>query len=238
MDKQKRLTEKTTAGVNEIVVHKNCKEDFCRYRHCENCQNQVEVFERLFELENKLESGQLVEWPGIREVSKEGKALREILYRGQIRRKGEKVKMGTGEPLPGKWCYGGIFAPHTVKEGFAVIYGSESGDVEPITGSKLGKFPVYRDTVGEYTGVTDKNDKRIFEDDIARVKYEGKCYLGVIQRSALGSFIFTSRGFGWVPLYALADDSLEQQQGRRITAIEVIGNIHDTPELLDDKSAK
>lgn len=56
-----RLTEKRKAGVNEIVVHKNCKEEFCGYRHCENCKNQVEVFERLFELENKLEKGLLVE---------------------------------------------------------------------------------------------------------------------------------------------------------------------------------
>lgn len=47
--------------MNEIVVHKNCHEDFCGFRHCENCKNQVEVFERLFELENKLESKQVVE---------------------------------------------------------------------------------------------------------------------------------------------------------------------------------
>lgn len=56
-----RLTVKQKAGVNEIVVHKNCHEEFCGFRHCENCKNQVEVFERLFELENKLESGQAFE---------------------------------------------------------------------------------------------------------------------------------------------------------------------------------
>lgn len=146
--------------------------------------------------------------------------------------------MFTGELKQGKWCYGGIFAPHTDPKGFAVIYGSEGGDVEPVTGASLEKFPVYRDTVGEYTGVTDKNDKRIFEDDIARVKFEGKYYLGQIQRDPLGSFIFVARSFGWVPLYMLADDSLRQLSGRKLTAIEVIGNIYDNPELLDGQHKK
>lgn len=89
------------------------------------------------------------------------------------------------------------------------------------------------DTVGEFTGITDKKGKRVFEDDIARIKYEGKTYVGIIQYDALGVFIFVARGFGWVPLFKLADDEMSQRNGQKLTAIEIIGNIHDNPELLE-----
>ena len=44
--------------------------------------------------------------------------MREILFRGQLRRKGEKVNMA-GEPLPSIWKYGGV---SQIKPGGAVIY--------------------------------------------------------------------------------------------------------------------
>ena len=49
--------------------------------------------------------------------------MREILFRGQTRRYGEKVRMGDGKKLPGNWVYGGIF-PGTGD--FSVIYGGNS----------------------------------------------------------------------------------------------------------------
>ena len=81
--------------------------------------------------------------------------MREILFRGQTRKRGEKVLMGSGEKLPGQWAYGGIF-PGTGD--FSIIYGWEDG-VEH-TGGNLKKFPVYSDTVGEYAGKIDKNALR------------------------------------------------------------------------------
>ena len=111
--------------------------------------------------------------------------MREILYRGQIRRKGEKVQMPNGKPLPSRWVYGGIFAPHTYEKGFAVIYGNEGERDEPITGTKLEKYPVYRDTVGEYRG-EDKKGQKLFDGDIvnantqyiAAVKPQTRCKTG------------------------------------------------------------
>lgn len=107
-------------------------------------------------------------------------------------------------------------------------YGAEMTNKDGVSG-----IEVEPDTVGEYTGVTDKNRKLVFEDDIARVKYEGKKYVGVIQYDALGVFIFVARGFGWIPLFKLADDDMKQRNGQNLTAIEIIGNIHDNPELLE-----
>ena len=49
--------------------------------------------------------------------------MREILFRGQTRKKGQQVMMGTGEEVPGHWVYGGIF-PGTGD--YSIIYGGET----------------------------------------------------------------------------------------------------------------
>lgn len=89
-------------------------------------------------------------------------------------------------------------------------------------------------TVGLYSGLHDKNDMRIFDGDIARVKYEGKIYIGVIQYDAYGVFIFVARNFGWIPLYKLLSDTdIEKTINHKplndyqVTAVEILGNIID-----------
>ena len=131
--------------------------------------------------------------------------MHEILFRGQHRRYGEKVNLA-GEKLPAIWVYGGVLQG---KGAHSIIYGSESPD-----GDFAGKYPVYTDTLGQFTGKTDKNGKKIFEGDILGkhgfwslvVEFQRIMPLHPVQYN-------NSKG---IPIYSF--DS---------TSWEVIGNIYD-----------
>ena len=75
---------------------------------------------------------------------------------------------------------------------------------------------VEEDTVGQYTGLTDKNGKKIFEGDIVK--------------HSIGTFIvkFSNGTF----LSSLTEDNYLTFLCSIHNQSEVIGNIHDNPELL------
>ena len=156
--------------------------------------------------------------------------MREILFRGQHRRKGEKVRMGDGEPLPSVWVYGGVLQG---PGDFSIIYGGKN----PHNISEgLNKWPVYTDTVGQYTGLKDRNGKRIFEGDIVTGLYD---YLrpGVVTygRGTYDSGIYVYQGW-YVQRKGHNQDhcSLGDIGSDPWSGWVVVGNIHDNPELLDE----
>lgn len=141
--------------------------------------------------------------------------MKEILFRGQTRRFGERVWMN-GEKVPSNWVYGGIFQG---TGDFSVIYGA---DKENFTGADIGKHTVYTDTVGQYTGLTDKNGKKIFEGDIVRGKD------ALIPEMNIFGYISHENGS-----FVIIGNIMHHYRWLDYD-VEVIGNIHDNPELLED----
>lgn len=82
--------------------------------------------------------------------------------------------------------------------------------------------PIFLDTVGQFTGLHDKNGKEIWENDIVEIKEKGINKKGVITWEN-GCFFVKTKEY-CLPLYDLLDYE-----------IKVIGNITDNLELLGGK---
>lgn len=135
---------------------------------------------------------------------------RTLLFRGQTRRKGERVNL-CGEPLPSRWVYGGIF-PQNEDGDFAIIY-----QIEP----QIEKFVVYAETVGQYTGKDDMNNIQIFEDDIVLLQSHNQSVRKgtVIWNSQDMAFQIKVDEDGRTEYLSMSDADVE--------SIEVVSNIHD-----------
>ena len=136
--------------------------------------------------------------------------MREILFRGK--------RTDTGE-----WV-----------EGYYLNRTNDNEDIHCI----MGKFPVtvgkrvLPETVGQYTGLTDRNGTRIFEGDI--VEMHGGCdEMDMREYNIRCMVVYGRTGYGADIGFAGAYKS-----GMRISlmcegCLTVIGNIHDNPELLE-----
>lgn len=105
-----------------------------------------------------------------------------------------------------------------------------------MTGDVPNMVEVKPETVGQYTGLTDKNGKKIFEGDIVCLVYDDKMLSTGDVQFDYGVFGIEWTGFkknkrmvgGFGQLHNLRrfDDGLADR-------IKVIGNIYDNPELLE-----
>lgn len=85
------------------------------------------------------------------------------------------------------------------------------------------------DTIGQFTGLLDKNGKEIYEGDI--VVYGGHCKHVVEFKH--GMFGYAVMG-GWFIGYG-GNSNFTFNPLDKSDEHEIIGNIHDNPELLNEK---
>lgn len=152
--------------------------------------------------------------------------MREILFRGK--------RVNNGEWIEGFYAHSGEKKYILIDNDIAVGY--------------LAMKEVNPDTIGQYTGLTDKNGKKIFEGDILHFKaYRGGGFV-----CPIGTDIYYRVLFGhcnpdmntlseYVGFWALGknyDEDDLYEYGNSINYLVdshgayVIGNIHDNPELL------
>lgn len=156
--------------------------------------------------------------------------MREILFRGK--------NEDNGEWIYGLFCRVGNTYANIVENDTEVMY------------------TVSTVTLGQYTGLTDKNDRKIFEGDIVKLfdihvgEIVQECSaFGIgcrqqIDYDYLASEIASVTGYDNSPMFCYNDNFVSlwelywnyNDENDEISVVEVIGNIHDNPELLERKT--
>lgn len=130
--------------------------------------------------------------------------MREILFRGKKNNSND-------------WVYGNLFNPDKADTPTQICMGTHIVRI---------CYEIDPETVGEFTGRTDKNGKKIFEGDIIKGKvHEMNGYRvrkGVVEYHDVG-FIMNLEPNSWYDQKNIPPDC------------EIIGNIYDNPELLEVK---
>ena len=128
---------------------------------------------------------------------------REILFRGEVKYNGNHL-------FAGERVEGSLIIKVT---GLHFIHVVETDNF----GNAIREFEVevIPETVGQFTGLTDKNGVKIFEGDKIKTPYFSQYVV-----DNMVDFI-----------YAFDDFNTGDYFGEKIN-VEVIGNIHDNPELL------
>lgn len=153
-------------------------------------------------------------------------AIRDIIFRGK--------RLDNGE-----WVEGCLAA-------YDLIAPDYPEDTLNATGEYYGQTPyvgfiaVDPDTIGQFTGLCDKNGKKIFEGDIIEAD---NGHISAIVKVEYGSyrpdmfFDLYRNAFGYVPSQNLYGYYLESKNEQMLVVdspyMEVIGNKWDNPELLE-----
>ena len=132
--------------------------------------------------------------------------MMEILFRGK-------------RTINGDWVYGDFVRGNERKSlrDSIFVYDSET--------RSFNDYEINPSTLGQYTGLTDKNGKRIFEGDVAKVlqgKNKDIAYVG-----------FENGAFMLYPKTGNIYEKTLWEYWYNDWDVEVIGNITDNPELLE-----
>lgn len=144
-------------------------------------------------------------------------AEREILFRGK-------------RTYNGRWIYGSLVIDSSGNTYIVWEYESCKGVKQSISSKTISVIP---STVGQYTGLTDKNGVRIFEGDICKFKRFNDVHVGeIVFNVPTASFIMWYQSI----VGAYGEKATQKMLLSVCDDIEVIGNIHDNPEILKTPS--
>ena len=120
-----------------------------------------------------------------------------------------------------EWCYG-----------YPVPYFKRNDEqlylMEKVTASSVYGHPIVKETLGQFTGLHDKNGREIYEGDIVRYRTSDERYTKHPTFSILpihydnDSAKFMAGDIYWQDLWS--------------PRLEIIGNIHENPELIQPEN--
>ena len=138
----------------------------------------------------------------------------------EIKFRGKRIKNG-------EWVYGDLLQKNSGRKVIMTnlhTWGDNPDDVEP-----YGEYiTVDPNTVGQFTGLKDKNGKEIYEGDIVKTPLLDPIFGDILADAWCNALIRFNQGSFVVSYYNSHNIYLQDLCDK----IELLGNIHDNPELL------